>query len=230
MLKNPFKGLSRQEWLLWAVSVLVVAASILLSPNVSFFTLSASLVGVTALIFLARGDVWGQLLSVVFAVLYAVTSLEFRYYGEAITYLGMTAPSAIASAVSWLRHPYKDNLNEVKIHRLSRLQKQLLIPITLAVTAVFYFILRALSTPNLYISTLSIATSFAASYLTFFRSPYYAIVYSANDIVLIILWVLAAIENPAYTPMILCFVMFFVNDLYGFVSWKLREKKQQEGK
>ncbi len=230
MLKNPFKELKKCEWLLWAVSVIVVSISILLSPGVSFFTLSASLVGVTALIFLARGDVWGQLLSVIFGILYAVTSLEYHYYGEAITYLGMTVPSALASAVSWLRHPYKDNLNEVKIHRLSRLQKQLLIPLTLAVTAAFYFILRALSTPNLLISTLSIATSFIASYLTFFRNPYYAVAYAANDIVLIILWVLAAIENPAYIPMILCFVMFFVNDIYGFISWKLREKIQREGK
>ena len=230
MLKNPFRQLEKREWLLWAVSVIVVSISILMSPGVSFFTLSASLVGVTALIFLARGDVWGQLLSVVFALLYAVTSLEYHYYGEAITYLGMTAPSAIASALSWLRHPYKDNLNEVKIHRLSKIQKGAILPLTIIVTALFYFLLRALSTPNLLVSTLSIATSFIASYLTFFRNPYYAIAYSANDIVLIVLWILAAIENPAYTPMILCFVMFFVNDLYGFVSWKLREKKQCEGK
>ena len=230
MLKNPFSGLKMREWLLWAVSITVVGLSIILSPDVSIFTLSASLIGVTALIFLARGDVWGQILSVVFALLYAVTSLEFRYYGEAITYLCMTAPSAIASAVSWLRHPYKNNANEVKIHRLSKLQKILMLPATAVVTVIFFFVLRALDTPNLFFSTLSIATSFAASYLTFFRNPYYAVAYSLNDIVLIVLWILASIDNPAYTPMILCFVMFFVNDIYGFISWKFREKKQSAGK
>lgn len=230
MLKNPFSGLKKREWLLWAVSIIVVGLAIILSPNVSVFTLSASLIGVTALIFLARGDVWGQILSVVFALLYAVTSLEFRYYGEAITYLFMTAPSAIASAVSWLRHPYKNNANEVKIHRLSKLQKALMMPLGAVVTVIFFFILKALDTPNLFFSTLSIATSFVASYLTFFRNPYYAIAYSLNDIVLIVLWVLASIESPAYTPMILCFVMFFVNDIYGFISWKFREKKQSAGK
>ena len=39
--------------------------------------------------------------------------------------------------------------------------------------------------------------------LTIFRSPYYAVAYSFNDIVLIILWVLATIENPAYFCMVM---------------------------
>lgn len=228
MLKNPFSCLSKKEWVIWGVSITVVTVSILLSPNVSLPTLLASLIGVTALIFLARGDVWGQFLSVVFALLYSITSLEYRYYGEAITYLCMTAPSAIASMISWLKHPYKDNANEVEIHKLTPLQKWLMPPLTIIVTVIFFFVLRALDTPNLAIGTLSIATSFAASYLTFFRNPYYAVAYSLNDIVLIVLWILASAEKPAYTPMILCFVMFLVNDIYGFISWKIREKIQSE--
>lgn len=228
MLKNPFSCLSKKDWLMWVISISVVGVSILLSPDVSITTLLASLIGVTALIFLARGDVWGQFLSMVFALLYAITSLSFRYYGEAMTYMFMTFPSALFSAISWLRHPYKDNANEVEISRLTKLQKALLPPLAILVTVAFFFILRALSTPNLIFSTLSILTSFIASYLTFFRSPYYAIAYSFNDIVLIALWVLASIENPSYIPMILCFVMFLVNDIYGFVSWKIREKTQRK--
>lgn len=215
---------------MWGISMAVVTVSILLSPDVSLSTLFASLIGVTALIFLARGDVWGQFLSMAFALLYAITSISFRYYGEAITYMFMTFPSALFSALSWLRHPYKDNANEVEIHRLSRLQKALLPPLAAAATIIFFFVLRALDTPNLFFSTLSILTSFVASYLTFFRTPYYAVAYSFNDVVLIILWILASIENPSYVPMILCFVMFLVNDIYGFISWKIREKKQVEQK
>ena len=230
MLKNPFSCLNKRDWLVWGISITVVAFSILLSPDVSLTTLLASLIGVTALIFLARGDVLGQFSSMVFALLYAITSLSFRYYGEAITYMFMTFPSALFSALSWLKHPYKDNANEVEIHRLSRLQRALLAPSAALATIVFFFVLRALNTPNLLFSTLSILTSFVASYLTFFRSPYYAVAYSFNDIVLIILWVLASIQNPSYVPMILCFVMFLVNDIYGFISWKIREKRQTEQK
>ena len=79
---------------------------------------------------------------------------------------------------------------------------------------------------NILPSTLSVATSFAAVYLTFRRSPYFALAYAANDVVLIVLWILAAREDISYLSVIICFVMFLVNDLYGFVSWKRMEKRQ----
>jgi hypothetical protein len=74
----------------------------------------------------------------------------------------------------------------------------------------------------------SVATSFLASYLTFMRSPYYGIGYGANDVVLIILWVMASAKDPAYLPMVVCFVMFLLNDLYGFVNWQRLKKSQQK--
>jgi len=96
----------------------------------------------------------------------------------------------------------------------------------LAVSVVFYFVLKELGTANLTVSTLSVATSFFAALLTFLRSPLYAIAYSANDIVLIVMWILASIENPGYIPMIFCFIMFLLNDLYGFINWRRMRKKQ----
>ncbi|MBQ8005278.1 MAG: nicotinamide mononucleotide transporter, partial [Clostridia bacterium] len=106
--------------------------------------------------------------------------------------------------------------------------KQLIIMFILSiiVTFVMYYILKALGTANLLFSTISVTTSFLASYLTFLRSEYYALAYAANDIVLITLWVLATLSDVSYLPMILCFTMFFINDLYGFISWKKREKEQ----
>ena len=93
----------------------------------------------------------------------------------------------------------------------------------------FYYILKAFNTANIFFSTVSIATSFIACYLTFVRSPYYALAYAANDIVLIILWSFAAIENMSYIPMIVCFILFLVNDFYGFVSWRNMYKRQMAG-
>lgn len=226
MLKNPFKNLKRHEWVLWAVSLVVVLLSNIAAGEFDSVTLLATVLGVTALIFVARGDVWGQILSVIFSILYAVGSYRFHYYGEMITYLGMSMPIAALSVISWLRHPYEKDKNEVKIRKLSKLQTLLLIIVTAAVTVLFYFILKALDTPNLLFSTISITTSFFAASLLLLRNSYYAVAYAANDIVLIILWTLAAIEDITYLPMIACFVMFLANDMYGFISWKKRERVQ----
>ena len=98
--------------------------------------------------------------------------------------------------------------------------------LTVAVTVAFYFILGAFDTANLLVSTFSVTTSFSAAYLMFRRSPYYALFYAANDIVLIVLWTLAAMKDVSYISVIMCFVTFLANDIYGFVSWRKMEKRQ----
>lgn len=225
-LNNPFRDLTSFEAVLLLVSLGVVAVSGILSGTESLLSTLASLVGVTALIFVAKGYVIGQVLVLAFSLLYGINSFFFAYYGEMITYLGMSAPAAAATIIAWLRHPYKGT-KEVKVSRLSRHHIILMVIATLAVTVAFYFILGALGNANLFVSTLSVATSFFASLLTFCRSPYYALAYASNDIVLIILWILAALADIAYLPMVFCFIMFLLNDIYGFYSWKRMEKRQK---
>ena len=226
-LISLFHSLTKFEWCLWLSSVVVVTVSFFLSPDKNVLNLIDSLIGVTALIFISKGYVIGQVLLIIFGVLYGIISFEYRYYGEIITYLGMSAPIAGLAVISWLRHPYKDS-KEVEVNRHLKLSTWLtLIFLTAAVTVGFYFILKALGNSNLLFSTISVTTSFLAASLTFLRSPYYGLGYAANDAVLITLWVLAALEDPGYVPMIFCFVMFFINDLYGFFNWRRMSKRQQ---
>ena len=98
--------------------------------------------------------------------------------------------------------------------------------LTVIVTAIFYFILKALGNASLLISTLSVTTSFIAAFLTFLRSEFYALGYAANDVVLIVLWIIAASSDISCLPMVFCFVMFLFNDLYGFYSWRKMRKRQ----
>ncbi len=226
-LQNPFRSLTKAELALWLGSVAVIMLSFLLSEGGDPYSLIASLIGVTSLIFIAKGMVIGQVLMVVFSVFYGVISYFFTYYGEMITYLCMTAPIAVASMIAWIRHPYKDT-SEVKVsRRLTKGQLIFVVAGSAAATVAFYFILGALGNANLLFSTFSVTTSFAAASLTMFRSPYYAIGYALNDVVLIVLWVMAAAQDSSYIPMVVCFALFFINDLYGFFSWKKMMKRQQ---
>ena len=219
---NPISSLTRKEWALWIGSLAVVMLSNMLAGNFDPLTLIATCIGVTALIFAAKGNVWSQVLMTVFCILYAIISWSFHYWGEMITYLGMSMPMAIWSTITWLKNP-SENGESVAIQKLTKAHVAGLVLFSIATTTVFFFILRALNTPNILFSTLSVTTSFLAAALTLLRSSYYALGYAANDIVLIILWVFASLKNPAYLPITANFMIFFFNDLYGFVSWKKRE-------
>ena len=225
-MNNPILSLSKQEWAIWIGSLIVVTVSNVVSGDLDLLTLLAALVGVTSLIFAAKGNVWAQILMIVFSILYGIISWRFRYWGEMITYLGMTMPMAIWSTITWIKNPSKENANEVAIQKLNWKHVAALIFFGAVVTWGFYSLLLVLNTPNIIFSTISITTSFLAASLTMLRSSYYALGYASNDIVLIILWILASRENPIYIPVVVNFAIFFFNDMYGFVSWKKRELKQ----
>ena len=217
---------SKNDITLWLSSVIVILSSFCLFDRESYLTLWASLIGVTSLIFNAKGNPFGQLLMVVFSLLYGIISYTFSYYGEMITYLGMTMPMAVFSLIAWLRNPYNGNRAEVRVNSISRKEAVFMWVITGLVTLVFYYILRFFNTANIVPSTLSVTTSFLAVYLTFRRSPYFAVAYAANDIILIVLWVLASIYDIRYISVVVCFVAFFINDIYGYISWQKMKIRQ----
>ena len=210
-MKRMFHYFSRLEITLWSASVFLIVSSFCVFDRENHLTLLASLIGITSLIFNAKGNPFGQLLMVIFSLLYGVISYTFSYYGEMITYLG--------------------NRSEVKVNAIGRTETAWMWIAAALVTGVFYFILAYFETANLLPSTLSVTTSFLAVYLTFRRSPYFAVAYAANDVILIVLWVLASMTDIQYMSVVVCFAAFLLNDIYGFVSWqKMKERQRSEVK
>lgn len=224
--RQKLKYFSIFEWCLWLLSTLTIIVTFCIFDRSNFLSLIASLIGVTALIFCAKGNPIGQMLMIVFCILYGIISFNFRYFGEMITYLGMSMPMAIIALISWLKNPYKGNRAQVKVNKICYKEMIFLFFLNAGVTTAFYFTLRALNTNNLIPSTISVATSFLAVYLTFRRSPYYAVFYALNDVVLIVLWTMATLKDYSYVSVIICFVVFLINDIYGFINWKKLYKMQ----
>lgn len=220
---------TRAERLLWLGSAAVVTAFYAVFDGGHVLSLLASLIGVTYLIFNAKGNPIGQVLVILFSLLYGYISYTFAYYGEMVTYLGMTMPMAVVALIAWLRNPFQGNRAEVEMTRLTRREIAFMFLLSAVVTLGFYFILRFFHTANLLPSTLSVTTSFLAVYLTARRSPWYAIAYAANDVVLIVLWTLATMQDLSYLSVLVCFVVFLVNDIYSFFSWQRIRERQQGG-
>lgn len=226
-MKSFFKSIKPIEWAIWSISVASIITCFFVFGNTQYHYLIGSLIGVTALVFVSKGNPIGQILTIVFSVFYGIISFSCQYYGEMITYLAMTTPMAIVALISWLRNPYKGDKSEVKVNKLPYKEWCMFAALSVVITVSFYFILQALNTSNLIISTVSVSTSFIASYLTARRSRFYAIGYAANDIVLVIMWTLQTVADVTYLPMVVCFIAFLVLDVYGFVNWSRMSKKQQ---
>ena len=227
-ITNPFKTFKPLDYIVWFSSLAIILVSSLVVKEKNALSIITSLIGASSLIFVAKGHPIGQFIIIIFATLYGIKSLTFHYYGEFITYVFMSLPVSLLTAISWLKHPFEKGQGEVKVENLNAKKWLTLVFSTIVVTTIFYFVLKALSTPNLIVSTISIATSFSACMMLLFRSPYYAVFYGVNDIVLIVLWSMACKQDITYLPLVVCFCVFLLNDTYGFISWLLMKKHQRK--
>ena len=214
------------ERVLWLCSVTLITVSSCFSKDFYPLSLIASILGVTSLIFIAKGNFVGQILIMIFSMLYGIISIRARYYGEMITYLFMSLPAALFACISWLKNPSKQGKHEVKIGTLSLRKWLICVGLSMIATIVLYFVLRHFNTNNLIVSTISVTTSMFAASLLFFRSPYYALAYVANDLVLIVLWISASVRDLSYLPTVVCFTTFLFNDTYSFINWTRMKKRQ----
>ncbi len=230
ILKKATDYFSKAEIALWTISMALIVAAFLIFKNKNYVALAASVTGVTALILNAKGHPAGQALMIVFSILYGIISYSYRYYGEMITYLGMSMPMAVVALVAWLKHPYEGKKSQVTVGNVGKKETVFMLLLAAAVTTGFYFVLKALDTTNLFFSTVSVTTSFLAVYLTFRRSSLFPLAYAANDVVLIILWAFASRTDASYFSVIVCFVAFLANDFYGFINWEKMRRAQHSEK
>ena len=227
-MKKIFAYFTKFEWGLLVGSIAMLTFAFVINPNKDVLTFVGSLIGAVALVFLAKANITGQVLTIVFSTLYGIVSFKNHYYGEVITYVCMTMPSNIVSIVTWLKHPFQGQQTQVEIAEVGAKKTIAILAVSAVVTVAFYFVLKALGTASLIVSTISIFTSSVAVLFGIFRSKYYAIGYATNDVVLIVLWVIATIKDSSNLCMVLCFVVFLVSDLYAFVNWTKLQKQQKE--
>lgn len=217
------------EKLFLLISLIIIIGCFFLGSDKNVLSLITSILGVITVIFGAKGLVLAPVINIIYNVVYILLSYTQGFYGEVLIYVFLMTPINIAMIVSWFKNKSKEDENIVEVNKLSKKEYFILFFITILLSVGFYFILRALNTTAVFISTISLIDSFIATYLLYRRCSNYALSYIVNDIILIVLWSFAIKNNGfAYLPMVLSFGVFLVNDIYGLISWKKRERKQNK--
>ena len=213
--------------MIWLFSVTAVVVAGFAAGEGDFLAILSSAVGAASLVFIAKGDIFGQFLVIAGAILYAAVSYKLAYYGEMIISAVMVIPISVMSVITWAKHRFKEEVREIEIKNVSKKELAFILFGAAAVSFAFYFVLKYFNTSRLIISTVSVATSFSAACLLVKRSPYYAFAYILNDIVLIIMWSLAAADDAAYLSMAVCFGVYLINDNYGLINWRRIQTRQK---
>ena len=227
-MKKLFKGWNLFEILFLITSFLTISLCFIFLPNKNWLSYTSSLFGVFAVLLVSKGVVWAPIVNLIYGIFYITTSITQKYYGEAIIYGLVMTPLYIFSIISWLKNRKNENENIVKVNQIKGIEYLYLSIATIFLSIAFYFILKLLNTSELLVSTFSFTSSAFATYLMFRRCSFYAVGFIIDDIVSIVLWSLSVVNmGVGYIPSVLCFCIFLINDVYGFIHWKIEEKNQR---
>lgn len=182
----------------------------------------------TALLF-AKGKVASYFIGIVSVFFYGIVSFRQGYYGELIITACLTFPIMIWGIIEWLKHIDKEE-NVVIINQIKKKEIIIVLAAQIVLFWLYYFILKIFNTELLVISSLSVVTSMLASYFEARRSELSMFCYLANDIVIIILWIIPiCLGETALISVLVGPILLFINDIYGSYNW-LRLKKHQKAK
>lgn len=229
---NSFKEFfTRIKWWEYLYMSLIYAAMIAFGVvfNSGALVIINAIVSSTAIFFIAKGMVIGNILGIGQCVLYSVISYFNNFYGEMILCLCITLPIYIASICTWLKNLRKSE-KVVKVNRmLSWKEWAISISIIACMTVGVYFLLRVLNTANLIVSTINVGLNIISGYLLIRRSEINFIFYILNNIVSIVLWsTLIAGGALNNIPTLVLFVVFFILNVIGFINWVRLKKKQNK--
>ena len=230
-MRNFFKNWNLFEICFLIGSLLALVLCFVFSADKNVFSFVASLIGVLSVITVAKGLVIAPFIDIVYNVLYAIISIFQGYYGELIIYTLIMIPISVMAIISWRKNRNKDNKDIVEVNTIGLKEYIYLAIVTIVASVGFYFLLKALNTNEIVVSLLAFITSTVASYLMLRRSSYYALGFILNDAALIVLWAIVVVNSGmGYLPTAISFCVFLVNDIYGFIHWKVSESKQYKEK
>lgn len=227
MIKKFLSYFSIFEWCLWLLGIISVTVSFACADSRDIFSFLSSILGLTSLILMAKGNFIGLIFGIVFAVLYSIFAYTQRYYGEMIIYSCIYLPLKISAIIIWIKNKFGKNKMEVTVNAIKPLEWVISSIVIALITVGCYFLLEKINTDNLIVSTVSFVPSLAATYFMLRRSEYYSICYIFNDIVMVTLWSLKLSNGLEALPSVIAFSFFIVNDLYSFINWRKIKKKQR---
>ena len=192
-----------------------------------WYVFVSTILGLLCVFTQAKGKIATQFIGVIYFCFYIFISYTQKYYGESILYLTIMLPMYIYGIIHWLSH--KDKQDNVVLVRSNLPLKEWIyagIGFLVVSTGVF-FLLRALNTAQLVVSTLSFVSMLPAVYLLIRRCKWNQVAFLVNDFIVPILWIFLITEGKYYfLPLCIYHIFQVTYDIYGLIEWIKLEKKQ----
>ena len=222
-LNNELTG-----WKPWSIAWLFVATATILGLSLywddTWMSLVAAITGVWCVVLTGMGKRSCFLFGVINTILYALVSLDAKFYGEVMLNLLYYLPMNFVGWFVWKRHMNEKSGEVVK--RCLGLKKSLAIYAGTAVAIAGYgWILDRMGGNLPYIDSMSTVVSVVAQILSIRRLTEQWVLWIAVDVVTIVMWAIHFAQGGESIATLAMWSVYLVNAIIMFVRWHMETKK-----
>lgn len=218
----------------YVLTLLMTAIVVSIYPQSWLFAIDAVVV-LFNIDLVCRGKVIGIYIGILECILYIVICSMSGLWGEVIKLSTINIPLNILSLVVWTRNVKnnKSSTSSIEIRKLS--QKGYFVLVGLGIVCLIggYFLLGALGTSSLYISTLTFTFGMLAKVLSSLRYKEAYYMSLTNQTITLALWFsMIFIAGPESSLMgIVIYIACIADSVFGIITWKgmYKQSKKTQG-
>ena len=191
----------------------------------SLIGILASLTGIWCVVLVAKGKIANYYFGIVNVVAYAYVAFGRQYYGEVMLNMIYFLPMQFVGIYLWRKRRVSNKKDDVKVVYMSNKQRIIWFFITIAGTILYGFFLKYLGGNLPFIDSSSTVMSVIAMILMVFVFVEQWVLWILVDIVSIIMWFTVMINGGNDVAVLVMWVAFLVNAVYGLYNWIQIAKK-----
>ncbi len=206
---------------------IIITLLVSVAFNCAWYIIVNSILAIFCVFTQAKGMISTQFLGLIWSLFYIYIAYTQRLYGEVILSVIIIMPMYIYGIIHWLRNRQQDSGVVIINSKLSKRETWIVVVAFCVVSVGVYFLLKALNTNLLIMSTIAFISILPAFYLLMRRHKLNLIFFLINDVVYFILWIILSISGQLeMIVMAIGNLLQAVYDIYGIINWKKIENEQ----
>lgn len=185
----------------------------------------ASLTGIWCVVLVAKGKIINYYFGMVNVLAYAYIAYHQHYYGEVMLNIFYFFPMQFVGIYLWKKKTRSTQKNAVKVVYMTHKQRLFWSFITITATLIYGFVLKKLGGNLPFVDASSTVMSVIAMILMVFVFVEQWVLWILVDLVTIIMWWCVMIKGGNDIAVLVMWIAFLVNAVYGLYNWIKLEKQ-----
>ncbi|MBI9053861.1 MAG: nicotinamide mononucleotide transporter [Bacteroidales bacterium] len=224
IIRNFFNDWDLYEKL-WLVISTILIVSLSIYWKDSPIGIIASLAGIWNVVLVAKGKILNYFFGIIAVTTYAFVAYTQKYFGEVMLNMFYFFPMQFIGFYIWRKRTSDKKTEDIKVVYMTNKQRLFWLCITAVATITYAYILKRLGGNLPFLDSASTVMSVIAMILMVFVFVEQWILWILVDIVSIFLWAIAMKNGGTDIAVLIMWIAFLVNAIYGLFNWIKLESK-----